>query len=410
MRTFIFANNASSTLAGSISNVATAAALAPGTGALFPNPSAAQQFALTFVDTATGLVREIVYVTARSGDNLTIVRGQEGTSAVAWDAGSIAAALVTDGTLEAMQQAPGVLTAGGGFWQDVGTANTIEIDLGTLAPAAYADIDGTPLRVRIAANGTGPATFSITGLGSLDVKNPDLTDLVAAQLLQDGIFTLAYDSATGTIMLLTQAGVNRGSQILTVGSGNFTVPDGVYALDTVELWAAGGGGGASNSGVGPGSGGGGGEYACLFDYAVTPGASIAYVVGAAAAAATAGANGGAGANTTWASGAVVTVGGTGGTGSGAGAQVGGAGGTGGTVPAGSLLIDGGSGNACSPTVGAVGGDGGQAARGGPGGNTSTGTPGPGKTPGGGGGGGGGAVTSNGGVGAAGKIVIRWKKG
>lgn len=104
MTTFLMNNNASSTLAAPISNVATSVTLAAGTGALFPNPSAGQQFPLTFTDAATGLLTEIVYCTARTGDVLTIVRAQESTSAQNWLAGDIAANLITAGLLAAFQQ------------------------------------------------------------------------------------------------------------------------------------------------------------------------------------------------------------------------------------------------------------------------------------------------------------------
>jgi len=46
-----------------------------------------QYFIGTLNDAATGLVREIVKVTAISGDSLTVVRGQEGTTAVSWLSG-----------------------------------------------------------------------------------------------------------------------------------------------------------------------------------------------------------------------------------------------------------------------------------------------------------------------------------
>lgn len=104
MTIFLFANNANTTLAGAINSTATSCALAPGTGALFPNPSAGQQFAMTFVDAATGLQTEIVYCTARSGDTCTIVRGQEGTVAQSWVANDIAANLLTAGTMNALIQ------------------------------------------------------------------------------------------------------------------------------------------------------------------------------------------------------------------------------------------------------------------------------------------------------------------
>lgn len=104
MSTFIFANDASSTLAGPISSTALSVTLASGTGALFPNPGAGQQFAMTFNDAATGLLTEIVYCSARSGDTITIARGQEGTTAQSWSAGDLAANLITAGQMDVMFQ------------------------------------------------------------------------------------------------------------------------------------------------------------------------------------------------------------------------------------------------------------------------------------------------------------------
>ena len=54
---------------------------------------------------ATGLLTEIVHVTNVTGDVCTIVRAQEGTTALAWTAGDLFANLVTAGTLAAFQQA-----------------------------------------------------------------------------------------------------------------------------------------------------------------------------------------------------------------------------------------------------------------------------------------------------------------
>jgi hypothetical protein len=104
---FVFSNNAQSTLAAPIAPTATSIALATGTGALFPNPSVGppqQQFALTLNDAATGLLYEICYCTARTGDVLTVVRAQEGTTALNWLAGDIAANMATAGQMAAMQQ------------------------------------------------------------------------------------------------------------------------------------------------------------------------------------------------------------------------------------------------------------------------------------------------------------------
>ena len=104
MTAYLFANDASSTLAAPISTTATSLTLASGTGALFPSPSAGQQFTLTMNDAATGLLTEIMLCTARSGDTLTVERAQEGTVALNWLAGDLAANLCTAGTMAALLQ------------------------------------------------------------------------------------------------------------------------------------------------------------------------------------------------------------------------------------------------------------------------------------------------------------------
>lgn len=93
-----FANDAKTTLAGGITNVATTVNLSPGSGALFPTLGTGQYFMGTFRDAATRLISEIVKVTARSSDTLTIVRAQEGTTAVAWSAGDLFGNLWTAGS------------------------------------------------------------------------------------------------------------------------------------------------------------------------------------------------------------------------------------------------------------------------------------------------------------------------
>ena len=105
MPQILFANNAGSTLAGSISGAAASANLASGAGALFPSPSGGDYFVATLIDAATGLVNEIVHVTARSGDTVTIVRGQEGTAARAWAPGDIFSMLITAGMFATLLQA-----------------------------------------------------------------------------------------------------------------------------------------------------------------------------------------------------------------------------------------------------------------------------------------------------------------
>ncbi|WP_369551981.1 gp53-like domain-containing protein [Salmonella enterica] len=94
------ANNAQTVLAAGISSSATSLTVNTGTGALFPSPSSGVSFfKLTLIDAATGQLTEIVHVTARSGDTMTIDRAQEGTTARAWSANDIVANMMTAGTL-----------------------------------------------------------------------------------------------------------------------------------------------------------------------------------------------------------------------------------------------------------------------------------------------------------------------
>jgi hypothetical protein len=126
---FIFANDASTTLAAPITGTATALTVTSGTGSEFPDPSSGQQFSATLNDAATGLLTEIVYCTAIAGDVFTtIVRAQEGTAAQSWLAGDLIANLLTAGQMAAMVQtitlAPNrEVTASGSFTTSTADAN-----------------------------------------------------------------------------------------------------------------------------------------------------------------------------------------------------------------------------------------------------------------------------------------------
>ena len=82
-----FANNAYSTLASSIGTSNTSITTASGEGSRFPSASiaAGTYFFLTLVNTSNQY--EIVKVTNRSGDTLTVVRGQDGTTAQVFNTG-----------------------------------------------------------------------------------------------------------------------------------------------------------------------------------------------------------------------------------------------------------------------------------------------------------------------------------
>ena len=73
-----FTNNAVATLSASINSTATTITVASGQGALFPTLSTGDYFYATIIDSSNNI--EIVKVTARSTDSLTVVRAQESTT------------------------------------------------------------------------------------------------------------------------------------------------------------------------------------------------------------------------------------------------------------------------------------------------------------------------------------------
>lgn len=80
------ANNAVSRLEAGIAAGATSISITPGDGAKFPVLSAGDYFPATLIRASDGAV-EIIRVTARSTDVLTVARGQENTTALAFVSG-----------------------------------------------------------------------------------------------------------------------------------------------------------------------------------------------------------------------------------------------------------------------------------------------------------------------------------
>lgn len=96
-------NNASGTLATAVNASDTGIVLTTGNGASFPALSAGDYFYATLE--STGGTSEIIKVTVRSGDSLTVVRAQEGTTAQSFAAGSrIELRVTAQSVLDAVDQ------------------------------------------------------------------------------------------------------------------------------------------------------------------------------------------------------------------------------------------------------------------------------------------------------------------
>lgn len=97
----LFANNADSSLNGAIVSDTAVLVLKAGEGGKFPSPTNGDFFLATLFQRVgtTELNHEIVKCTSRAGDNLTVVRAQEGTTAKAFNSGDLVELRVTAGTL-----------------------------------------------------------------------------------------------------------------------------------------------------------------------------------------------------------------------------------------------------------------------------------------------------------------------
>jgi len=124
----LFTNNATTTLASGITNVATTLTVASGKGALFPSPTGSNYFMAT-LQGASGSPIEIVKVTARSTDTFTIVRAQEGTTASAFSTSDLIELRLTAGDLGNIPQ----LTASNAFTGQTYFTNVALTDAATIA-------------------------------------------------------------------------------------------------------------------------------------------------------------------------------------------------------------------------------------------------------------------------------------
>ena len=102
----LFANNADSSLNGAIASDTAVLVLKAGEGNKFPSPTNGDFFLVTLFQRVgtTELNHEIVKCTSRVGDNLTVVRAQEGTTAKAFNSGDLVELRFTKGTAENFSQ------------------------------------------------------------------------------------------------------------------------------------------------------------------------------------------------------------------------------------------------------------------------------------------------------------------
>jgi hypothetical protein len=210
----LFANNAITTLADPITAASTTVQVAAGTGALFPQPVAGQQFfKLTLISAADTAVNEIVNVTAVNGDVFTIVRAQEGTAATAFNAGDSAENLTTAQTQQNFIQVQQAQSGQTNTAQDTGTPNNYVV---AMTPAVTTRIFGLYVRILAANSNTGPSTLNL-GAGSCPIVNPDGSALGDGAIVGGGFFEVVDDGVANYQLISASQEAQTTSGIATTG-------------------------------------------------------------------------------------------------------------------------------------------------------------------------------------------------
>lgn len=187
----LFTNDATTTLASAISSTATSLAVVSGGGALFPNPTGGNFFQFTLVKNGNSSIYEICTCTARSTDTFsTIVRGQEGTTALAWSAGDYVNLNYTAAGAGNAAQAVDVQAQLGNYALDTGTANAYAA---VFTPALAAHVVGAPLRVKIANTNTSSTVTFNDGAGAASVVLPGGGAVTIGAILAGGVATFVWD-------------------------------------------------------------------------------------------------------------------------------------------------------------------------------------------------------------------------
>ncbi len=218
MTTFVFANNVKTTLASALSTTATTITLASSTNLPSSIP-AGEYFVITLNDAATQNVFEVCYATAVSGNTLTVLRGQEGTSPQSWLVGDFAFSTVTAGQMESFST--GGLTNPMTTVGDIITATTggtpVRLAAGTSGYVLTSTGPGSPIEWAPGGGGSSGVTSFNTRTGAVTLTATDVDDALGYTP-----FSTAGGTITGPVLLnaaLSCTGnVTSGSNITANGS------------------------------------------------------------------------------------------------------------------------------------------------------------------------------------------------
>lgn len=161
MALYKFTNNASALTTTPLGVSDISVSVTPGAGALFPGLTTGLVFIATLTNPLSPpSINEIVLVTARASDTMSITRAQEGTVAQVWPVGSQIQLLVTALELSSFAQPPTLQAQATNYAVDTGVAGAY---VAAFTPPLTAPVVGAPLRILMAHANVGASTLNADG-------------------------------------------------------------------------------------------------------------------------------------------------------------------------------------------------------------------------------------------------------
>lgn len=245
-----FGNNVVSSLAADITASQTTIQVMPGAGAMFANlltsdyansSNPLKTYAKITLTDAKETVFEVCHLTAVNNDMLTVIRGQEGTTAKGWSLNDVIANFATRGSenqfvqIEELQSGHYVAGVAGG------TENNLTLEL----PATYFVNGGvdwtlrTPLVVIPALNNTGASTLQLTMggrvLGIFPLYKGNKEELSANDIIKDAPVLCVLDNTKTYFSVLNPLEIYLGSRYLQKDQNLSDVPDKAQARQSLQL-------------------------------------------------------------------------------------------------------------------------------------------------------------------------------
>ncbi|ECE5795589.1 phage tail protein [Salmonella enterica subsp. diarizonae] len=245
-----FGNNVVSSLAADITAIQTTIQVMPGAGAMFANlltsdyansSNPLKTYAKITLTDAKETVFEVCHLTAVNNDMLTVIRGQEGTTAKGWSLNDVIANFATRGSenqfvqIEELQSGHYVAGVAGG------TENNLTLEL----PATYFVNGGadwtlrTPLVVIPALNNTGASTLQLTMggrvLGIFPLYKGNKSELSASDIIKDVPVLCVLDNTKTYFSVLNPLEIYLGSRYLQKDQNLSDVPDKALARQSLQL-------------------------------------------------------------------------------------------------------------------------------------------------------------------------------